>query len=262
MKNMLLMASLVTSVVAASPAAASAAEAVVTGRVRDSATGSPISGATVMYWKQPRLSPSFAGGGKAAFRNETVPFDTSVAGSTVTAELSGAFSLSLSVPGVYLACAVDRSGVYLGTCRWGGPVTIAAQENGRKEIDFVLSAAGHVRVHLKDPKALLPTDDPRGPRRLVIGIITPEGAFYDADSTASESGGRVYEMLVPLDTPLRLSLFTRDFLLADASNRAISGTDLLIPIQIAAPTSVARDAAPGANLDITFSVTGRAATSR
>lgn len=70
---------------------------------------------------------------------------------------------------------------------------------------------------------------------------------------ASETGGRVYEMLVPFDTAVDVSLFTRDFVLANATGEEIGSEEILVPVQIGSVTAGAA-AASGADRDIVFSV--------
>ena len=202
------------------------------GRVVDS-HGLAVDGALVMCWKIPRLALT-PGRGTAAFRQGRTTDDFDASGSMLSSGSSGAFLISLPAPTVYLGCANSPTDDLLGTCKWTGPATFALEDGKPQSADFVLQPAGRILVHFKDPEGLLPrTDDPRQPQRLIVGVTTVDGAFHGADRSVPEGDEVTYTLLVPLDTDVNLSIFTRDFRLSGLDGKPVNETFLSSQIRIA-----------------------------
>jgi hypothetical protein len=193
------------------------------GSVMDS-QGLPVVGAQVSY--QLLVPPAFSSDGS----------NSAGSAGTVTADASGAFLLPALATGNYALCVTVLSLPYLDPCVWQQPATAQVSAGTTATQSIVLTKGVFLKVRVNDPAGLLPqlVDGIWTPRKLIVGVKYGNGAYQGTDNTGVDGGGRDYQLIVPVDVPFKLWLFSRDVVLKDASGAVVDTSGSMIPFQATA----------------------------
>ena len=172
------------------------------GRVSAEAGGA-ILGAFVTAYRQG--TPPASGGAAAAadgnFRIANLP--------------AGAYALCVQAPG------------YLDPCRWSLKQIVVTLTAGQASAGNLLriKKGSTLRVRLNDPGRVLQAQGRAAPRHVLIGVLR-QGFFHPASVASKDASGANYELTIPPDTPLTLSVFSKQARLADAKGSPIAATGL------------------------------------
>ncbi len=221
------------------------------GTLQGSATdtlGHPIAGTTVRYQRVYQIVHGGLHGG------QPVPAaGEAVTSGDVVADSNGAFSLESLPVGDYLLCATVPTAAYLDPCSWQGAVRATVTAASVTQVTLTLTKGVFLRVRVNDPTGLLPSvvDGPFG-GGLAAGVKFGNGAYLGAANTDVDSGGRDYQMVIPVGTPLSLWLHSSKVALVNSQGHAVSTSGALVPFQAVA----------GLDQLFTFTVSGSAAQSQ
>ena len=164
-------------------------------------------------------------------------------------DAAGSYSNSSVPPGTYLVCAEVPGQAFLNSCKWGETKSMVVA-SGQTSADTVRLGKGvFLKVHIEDPKSLLPPDRrPLGPPPVIVGVKFGNGAFLAAD-LVSVTEGADFSMPIPVNTPLELWLSTREVSLADQQGNTV---DL-------STRKISFTAIPSSDQSFSFTVSGRIA---
>lgn len=133
---------------------------------------------------------------------------------------NGAFTFSKLPAGKYVLCAqvaaseaAPANSPYVDTCVWGSgqtPITVAAgQQVGG--VVFTAPKGTWLQVRVADPDHVLPQavagkGPPQMEPELQVMLKGPDGLYRHARFLSGDSGGRNYQMAIPLKTALGLKI--------------------------------------------------------
>lgn len=174
------------------------------GTVADASSNKPIAGAFVIAIRSglPPVSQTAQTGAEGTYQLQSLP--------------AGAYSLCVQVPG-------DG---YLDPCEFGGSAQQISLTAGQQSLGNVtkLKPASILKIRLNDAGGVLTqyTKDGHEPD-LLIGVFGsgPQRTFYTAHLAGRDKAGSNYQVAVPLDTPLVLSVASNRLKLADGSGIAL-----------------------------------------
>lgn len=174
------------------------------GTVADASSNKPIAGAFVIAIRSglPPVSQTAQSGADGSYQLQSLP--------------AGAYSLCVQVPG-------DG---YLDPCQFGGTAQLITLSAGQQSTGNVtkLKGASILKVRLNDSAGFLAqtTKDGHEPD-LLIGVFStgPQRTFYPAHLAGRDKAGSDYQVAVPVDTALVLSVASSSVKLADANGAAI-----------------------------------------
>ena len=186
--------------------------AVITGKLLDAKTAKPVPAAWVIANRKtaPPLSKHTKSGG------------------------DGSFQIQGLTAGAYSLCVQTPSEQYLDPCGLGGSpaaVTVATGQTVNAGSVHV-SPASLLVVHVQDAAGLLTqlTSAGRHPD-LALGVRGPNGMFYPAHpqggklvaaSVAGQTKSYTYQVAVPFDTAMSVSIASRDLTLGDANGMPLA----------------------------------------
>jgi hypothetical protein len=166
-------------------------------------------------------------------------------------DIHGAFTFSKLLAGKYTMCAqIPASDAprpdtpFVDTCVWGSgqpPVTLAA---GQQLTGFVFTAkrGALLKLRVLDPEHVLPQPaaskaPPTLEPELQLMVKSPTGFHHHAAYVAKDPAGRDYQMIVPLNTVIGLSVRSSAGNVFDHGNNQIKDTDSVI-VRAAAPAAL------------------------
>lgn len=207
--------------VAAGVAAAQPANANVHGKVADEG-GKPVAAARISYQRLPLTVKNGQG------RWEEAPGEAHVNAQT-GGDAGGGYSIPQLPAGNYILC-VSAPG-YLASCEWSAwhRLTIADGQ----VLDFgtlALAKAAVVTIRVDDPMLLMQSTGKVAPP-LVVGVQDQSNRFHAARQTSADSSGRVFQVDVPYDKPLRFWVQSWKFRITDSSGAPLNNFGALIPFQ-------------------------------
>jgi Carboxypeptidase regulatory-like domain len=174
------------------------------GTVTDASSNKPIAGAFVI-----------------AIRSGLPPISQ-----TAQTSADGSYQLQGLTPGAYSVCVQVPGDGYLDPCRFGSPTQPITLTAGQPSLGNVmkLKPASTLKIRLNDATGLLTqyTKDGHEPD-LLIGVFGsgPQRTFYPAHLVARDKTGSDYQVAIPLDTALVLSVASNSLTLADATGIAL-----------------------------------------
>jgi hypothetical protein len=148
---------------------------------------------------------------------------------TTRSGADGAFQIQGLIAGAYSLCAQVAGDQYLDPCQWtGGPATVTlAPGQIVTGLSMKLTPASIVHIQVRDPQKTLSlkTKDGRTPG-LSIGVTGPKGLVYPArrlGGPAPQSASDTYsfQLAIPRDTTLILSIASHDLKLSDSNGVAL-----------------------------------------
>ena len=170
---------------------------------------------------------------------------------------SGEYSLDNLKPGTYTLCVHKPGGPHINACQWstGSQFTLGKGETLSNQTVAVVAGA-LLQIHIADPGKLMGASDD-----LLIGVLLPTGLIQPMRLASLDPTGRTYDIAVPKQTPLRVSINSTQFQIVDnngsglsphpsAGNSSAGGVATGSVVTLPAPSAV--NGPP-----ITFTVTGR-----
>ena len=152
-----------------------------------------------------------------------------------TIQSDGSFHILGLVPGVYRLCTQTPRTAWLNSCEWGGAgmtLTLASPEASIPVL-IVLIRGAVVNVRVNDVGQLLPTYEANTPgAHLLMGVNVDGQRFRHAALASKDLLGRTYQLTVPFDRSVTLTVGSSFFRLADASSKPLPKLGNLLPILI------------------------------
>jgi hypothetical protein len=132
---------------------------------------------------------------------------------------NGAFTFSKLPAGKYVLCAqvaasepAPANSPYVDACVWPSgqtPITLAAGQQIAGVV-FTAPKGTWLQIRVADPDHVLPQASAKGPAllepELQLVLKGPDGLYRHARFLSSDSGGRNYQMAIPLKTALGLKI--------------------------------------------------------
>jgi hypothetical protein len=158
----------------------------------------------------------------------------------VLAGSNGAFTFSKLPAGKYVLCAqvpasepAPANSPYVDTCVWGSgqaPITLAAGQQVAGVV-FTAPKGTWLQVRVADPDHVLPQVAAKGPAllepQLQLVLQGPDSLNRHARFLSSDSGGRNYQLAIPLKTALNLKIASSVANVFDqAGNQVYTGSPL------------------------------------
>lgn len=147
----------------------------------------------------------------------------------------GTFQLPPLVYGAYQVCVTAPGTTWLDSCEWGqkGAVASLTPSEPSAHIAVALTKGALVTVRVNDAAQLLAANEgvTRG-AQLLIGVRGDSLCFYAATTASKDSGGRNYQILIPFDRSLNISVASALFQLQDQSGRPLLPFGNLLPITV------------------------------
>jgi hypothetical protein len=131
--------------------------------------------------------------------------------STLVTAQDGSFAAQGLPAGTYRICPDLPGPLYLSPCIWFDPNAIVTVQDGQ-EVDGVsitLHQGSIITVVVRDPSALMQVkrtkDDP--PQFLFVAVKGPKKIPYPLVGGTQNGTNTTYQLVVPIDTPLKLIAF-------------------------------------------------------
>jgi hypothetical protein len=146
----------------------------------------------------------------------------------------GSFSVQDVPPGIYTLCTQASDKELLDPCRWSAAppsVTVGAGQTVTG-LEIRLKQGVTLRVSITDPsKHLAAHEGKTAGAHLLVGVFTADGVFHAAPKVTGGAAARVYSLVVPADTPLELSVYSKFFQLSDEKGTAVASAGGTVPFQ-------------------------------
>jgi hypothetical protein len=161
-----------------------------------------------------------------------------------TASATGTVDFDDLPNGQYSFCAQAASGYWLNPCEWGAARPSVMLSTAQRTIStaLVLKRGAAVSIRVNDPTGLLAQHEGKTPgAHLLLGVRSDALIFHPASISTRDSGGRTYEVTVPFDAKINLTLASSFFRLTDKTGVALAATGagnvpLTVPSGQAPPT--------------------------
>jgi Carboxypeptidase regulatory-like domain len=153
------------------------------------------------------------------------------------AAANGRFAIAGIPAGTYQLCAQLSGTEWLNPCEWSGkPVTVTLRDRGvASDLNLVMTKGYILPIRVNDGIQILSQLDAKVPgAHLLIGVGGPGTPFKPAALQSRDATGRVYAVAVPFGQPLRVSVFSTYFQLADDMGAPVLANALTRAIQVAA----------------------------
>lgn len=171
---------------------------------------------------------------------------------SITAAKDGSFTLTQLPAGTYNICVYSGDGDYIDPCGWSlTPPSVSVAANQQlKGLKYSLVPGVRVKTRIDDPTGNLQkkTTD-AGPQHVLVGVFSPKGVLIPMPVTKSNPSGVDYELVIPVATAVKLTLFSKGVNLEDDKKQAVPATGLT--------RDITQSTVPAASPSFTFTVTGR-----
>ena len=147
----------------------------------------------------------------------------------------GTFQFSSLGAGQYTLCAAAPVSIWLGSCEWGGKGTSVSltQSQPSATVSIVLTKGAGINVRVIDPGGLLAANEGKTPgAHLLVGVGMDNLVFRPAAILSQAGGTRTYQIAVPFDHPVKLSIASSFFQLSDITGKALAKFGNLIPVLV------------------------------
>jgi hypothetical protein len=200
-----------------------AASGQVQGKILLESDSSPLSGATItlvpINISVAPLSATPISGSNGGSTG------SGAATATTTSGKDGTFSVSGLAPGQFAICVKDPLGTVTDPCAWRDSrttVTVVANSPSTGVVVRVKKASV-VRIRLNDAiQALAKKATDSAPPHVLVGAFDLRGMFHPALEVHKDSTGTDYQLAIPVDSPIRMTVYSTQIKLADSVNTAIS----------------------------------------
>lgn len=207
----------------------SATTAQVQGKVVLDSDGSAVSGVTVTL-VQVSTTPRAATVGPVGSGAITVtPISGgSVGGATSTATTvtttpaaDGSFSAGGLATGQFAVCVRDPKAAVIDPCVWSDSRTTVPITAGNLSSGLVVRVkkASTFSVRVNDTaQALVQKPGEAYPPHVLVGALDARGGFHPAREVQKDSTGITYELPIPVDSPIRVAVYSAQVQLATSSS--------------------------------------------
>jgi len=143
---------------------------------------------------------------------------------SATADKDGNLKVDGVVPGSYSVCVRVVNDELLNPCEWnpaGSLLTVqAGKDPGR--LDLTLVRGTTMVVTVKDPNQIVPTPFQKKAAGLVqVGVYSADGIFHPAHYVSTDKKTHTYELVIPLDTDLKLWVESAGIQVTDAKGNRV-----------------------------------------
>jgi hypothetical protein len=149
----------------------------------------------------------------------------------------GTFQFPPLADGAYRICVQAPGTAWLNSCEWGQDGNIASVSASKQpsgKVSIVLRKGALVTVRVNDPSQVLGGHEGKTPgAHLLIGVNTDSRFFREATITSKQAASRTYQVLIPFDRNVNLSVASALFQLKDETSRALPPFGNLIPVFVA-----------------------------
>jgi hypothetical protein len=160
---------------------------------------------------------------------------------STTSGSGGSFRFEGLYQGQYRLCAQVLNSVWLNPCAWGLKPPVMSLSSSQRSVNVmaILKKGVAVPVRIDDPGQLLSQHEGNTPGALLLlGVRNDALAFHSATVTSRDSNGRNHEIVIPFDTPVKLTAFSSFFQLADENGTALSPTaSTAVPLTVPSGTT-------------------------
>jgi hypothetical protein len=143
---------------------------------------------------------------------------------TVQSGADGSFLFGQLLPGKYELCVQPSTEGYLDPCSWSPPAPAVTLIAGQAFSGYVLpiKRGSVVTVHINDPQSLVWQKNAKGSLpNLELGVLTPQAALRTARLAGVTATGTDYQITVPFDLSLKLSIRSFHLQLQDSTGAAL-----------------------------------------
>jgi hypothetical protein len=147
----------------------------------------------------------------------------------------GTFVISPLLDGVYLLCVQATGGNWLSSCEWGdiGTSVSLTPAQPSAAVSIVLAKGAAIQVRINDVAQLLAAHEGKTTgAHLLVGVTMDRYVFRPALIVARDGGGRTYQVLVPFDRLVNLSVASSFFQIGNALGATIPKFGNLIPVSV------------------------------
>lgn len=146
---------------------------------------------------------------------------TAASGRTQSAP-NGSFGFDNLPVGDYLLCVQVPAGGFVDPCHWSpAPQTVTVKSGQTTAgLQIRVATASVLQIRLNDPGDLLQPKGGVAPH-IMMGVVTSRGLFQPAFLAVKDAAGQDHQVTVPLDTPLKFSIFSKHVQLTDANGQAV-----------------------------------------
>lgn len=185
--------------------------------------GELIGGATV---EATLMEPS----SRVPSRRPGVPFVRSA-----TTGPDGSFRLNKLPAGMYAICVQLSESEWLSSCTWGRqPVVAEATDSGSDPISIALRKGAAISIQIEDVGgALARHEEKTAGAHLLVGVGGDDLLFRPAQLATTGGATRLYRVLVPFDTSVKLVVGSTLFRLADERGVPIDSMAKVMPVRVA-----------------------------
>ena len=156
---------------------------------------------------------------------------------TVESAANGSFQIRNLPAGTYSLCVRFSSGAYLDSCEWGQTASSVVLAAGQQSMGNTLRplTGSIVKVRIQDTaQALFQKASTGATPDLRMGVFARPGVFYPARLVRRDIRGADFELPVPFNTPLSLTVVSKSLRLTDATGAAVPNTGAQAAFQHAA----------------------------
>ena len=147
----------------------------------------------------------------------------------------GTFQFGALAEGTYTVCARAPLTAWLGSCEWGSPGSTVSlmQTKPSAVVRIVLTRGALIAVRVSDPTGLLTANEAKTPGgHLLVGVGMDSLVFLNAAIVSQDSAGRTYQVVVPFDRAVRISVASAFFGLSDVTGKALPKFGNVIPVLV------------------------------
>ena len=154
----------------------------------------------------------------------------------------GTFAAANLPAGLIKVCVQVPASDYIQSCGWPLAQTLVTLSAGQTvKLPAISLAKGfRLQIRVDDVQgALAKTAAAGAPSSgaLVVGAFAANHMFVNAERTGQDATGYNYDVLLPFDLPLRLSVFSRALAMADSTGKAATGGGIVSAVTVASGTA-------------------------
>lgn len=147
-----------------------------------------------------------------------------IASKTTYTGKDGAFAFSGLPPGRYRVCAQLSQSLLLNPCDWDPKLNILAVSENQilPSVRISLKEGVLAPVRIDDPSDFIAANEGKKPgASILIGAVLPNGTFLPISPVDDKKtmGGREHQILIPVDTDVKMVAASRVYQLSDSSGK-------------------------------------------
>ena len=171
----------------------------------------------------------------AMFLRYTSPHEASERSEWYTkSDSKGTFRFNGLRQGSFALCAQSPAGRWLNPCEWDRPIPASIEGlQTTTNLDVMLKGGATVQFDFEDPQGLLTKYSKTPGAHLLVGVSTKNNLFRPFVNQQQAGARATYTAVLPVGTPLAISVSSDFFRLSDTSGVALDRTTRL-PVNIPA----------------------------